>query len=157
MRTEWAIRPYFGGDWRLVRPRPQTAHQKSAVLYPALFDHAFDADNVIAATLTHVGAVVACAGVMRLSSTLGEAWASFPDPSGWGLAPSRLVLAACRKNIAAAETRWGLRRIEAFCDAEFAAGHRFLYALGFRPLPQLLRHRSAAGRCDFMFERLSDG
>lgn len=74
------------------------------------------------------GKVVGCAGVRPLWPGVGEAWAVF---SLEALDRRVSLFRAAARGLAALEDAQALRRIQATCHADHAAGARFLQALGF--------------------------
>lgn len=74
------------------------------------------------------GRVVGCAGVRPMWAGVGEAWAVF---SLEALDRPAALFRAAARGLAALENARGLRRIQATCHADHAAGARFLQALGF--------------------------
>lgn len=98
-----------------------------AVLAPLLAAPGY-AETLIAAGPAFAGLVdgrvVGCAGVVRLSSHRGHAWALL------GRVPPKRF-AAVHKAIARFLDRQALRRLETAVDSDFAAGHRWAGMLGF--------------------------
>lgn len=84
------------------------------------------ADASDAYTLLHDGRVIACAGVMELWQGRGMAWALLADNIGQAMiAVHRIVYRFLWKECT-------IRRVEAYVDQGFAAGHRWVHDLGFQ-------------------------
>jgi L-amino acid N-acyltransferase YncA len=100
-------------------------------------------------TLRRDGQVIAATGVQRLHAHRALGWtltAGPCRPRGWGalLAPTLAMIETAHAS--------GVRRLEAYVDAEHAAGLRWAQRLGFE-VKALLERFTPEGRAVFLLER----